>query len=133
RRLGPPGSRPCHPPRRDPGRSGCSPRARPAPRVSNTRSPNTTRGSSPPITPAMAARLGSTTTIHSWIFNNTAIYGSLSEQSVRLAEYLIELGRGRASDPNRPIWLQEIGAPLPPLTGNETVEFLRRSVEHALD
>ena len=86
-----------------------------------------------PFTPAMAARLGSTTTIHSWIFNNTAIYGSLSEQSVRLAEYLIELGRGRASDPNRPIWLQEIGAPLPPLTGNETVEFLRRSVEHALD
>ena len=87
-----------------------------------------------PFTPAMAARLGSTTTIHSWIFNNTAkIYGSLSEQSVRLAEYLIELGRGWATDPNRPIWLQEISAPMPPLTAEQPVEFLRRSAEHALD
>lgn len=87
-----------------------------------------------PFTPAMAARLGSTTTIHSWIFNNTAkIYGNLSEQSVRLAEYLIELGRGWAIDPHRPIWLQEIGAPLPPLSADQPVEFLRRAVTHALD
>lgn len=87
-----------------------------------------------PFTPAMAARLGSATTIHSWVFNGTAArYGNLSEQSVRLAEYLIELGRGWADDPSRPIWLQEIGAPMPPLGADEPVEFLERSLAHALD
>lgn len=30
---------------------------------------------------------------------------------MRLAEYLIELGWGRATDAHRPIWLQEIDAP----------------------
>ncbi|QGH70669.1 cellulase family glycosylhydrolase [Pseudactinotalea sp. HY158] len=87
-----------------------------------------------PFTPAMAARLGSATTIHSWVFNGTAArYGNLSEESVRLAEYLIELGRGWATDPARPIWLQEIGAPMPPLAADQPVEFLERSLAHALD
>lgn len=86
------------------------------------------------FTPALAARRGHSTTVHSWIFNGTSkLYGGMSEQSMRLAEYLIELGRGWAEDPNRPIWLQEIGAPAPHVTAEDAPAFLEGSLEHALD
>ncbi len=64
------------------------------------------------FTPAHASRLGAMTTIHSWIFNGTAQrYGGRSIAADRHAEYLIELSRAFATDPDRPIWLQEVGAP----------------------
>jgi len=87
-----------------------------------------------PFTPAATARQGAMTTIHSWVFNGTAQrYGGLSEESARLAEYLIELGRGWAVDPHRPLWLQEIGAPEPHVPETDAADFARRSVAHALD
>lgn len=87
-----------------------------------------------PFTPQLAARLGARTTVHSWIFNGTAErYGGLSEQSVRLAEYLVELGRGYASDPHREVWLQEVGAPAPHVSAAEAPEFARRTLDHVLD
>ena len=82
-----------------------------------------------PFLPTHASRHGDVTAVHSWIFNGTAQhYGAMSAQSVRHAEYLIELSRAFAADRARPVWLQEIGAPLNCLAESEAPEFCRRSV-----
>jgi len=82
-----------------------------------------------PFLPAHASRHGDVTAIHSWIFNGTAQhYGAMSPQSIRHAEYLIELSRAFATDPDRPVWLQEVGAPLNCLDESEAPEFCRRTV-----
>ncbi|MFC4137863.1 MULTISPECIES: glycosyl hydrolase [unclassified Microbacterium] len=84
------------------------------------------------FTPAHASRLGAMTTVHSWIFNGTAQrYGGRSVASDRHAEYMIELSRAFATDPNRPIWLQEVGAPSNCLTPEETPGFLEATVRSA--
>ncbi|MFJ4174603.1 glycosyl hydrolase [Microbacterium sp. NPDC089696] len=86
-----------------------------------------------PFLPAHAARLGDVTTVHSWIFNGTAArYGGLSAQSVRHAEWMIELSKAFAVDPDRQVWLQEVGAPSMNLTDDEMPEFAARTVEAAL-
>ena len=82
-----------------------------------------------PFLPTHASRYGDVTAVHSWIFNGTAQhYGAMSAQSVRHAEYLIELSRAFAADPARPVWLQEIGAPLNCLAESDAPEFCRRAV-----
>lgn len=87
-----------------------------------------------PFTPAGTARHGAMSTVHSWIFNGTAQrYGGMSEQSFRLAEYLIEVVRGWSADPQRPIWLQEIGAPAPYVAAEDAAQFTDRSLRYALD
>lgn len=84
------------------------------------------------FTPALASRLGSMTTVHSWIFNGTAQrYGGRSAASDRHAEYMIELSRAFATDPARPIWLQEVGAPSNCLAPEETPGFLEATVRSA--
>lgn len=84
------------------------------------------------FTPAHASRLGEMTTIHSWIFNGTAQrYGGRSVASDRHAEYLIELSRAFATDRDRPVWLQEVGAPSNCLTDDETPGFLEATVRSA--
>lgn len=84
------------------------------------------------FTPAHAARLGAMSTVHSWIFNGTAQrYGGRSVASQRHAEYMIELARGFATDPDRPIWLQEVGAPSNCLAPEETPEFLEATIRSA--
>jgi hypothetical protein len=84
------------------------------------------------FTPALASRLGAMTTVHSWIFNGTAQrYGGRSAASDRHAEYMIELSRAFATDPTRPIWLQEVGAPSNCLTPEETPGFLEATVRSA--
>ncbi|MFK4788714.1 glycosyl hydrolase [Microbacterium sp. ZW T5_56] len=83
--------------------------------------------------PTHAARLGAMTTVHSWIFNGTAQrYGGRSTASDRHAEYMIELSRAFATDPSRPIWLQEVGAPSNCLEPAETPDFLEATVRSAL-
>jgi hypothetical protein len=73
------------------------------------------------------------TTIHSWIFNGTAQrYGGRSVAADRHAEYLIELSRAFATDPARPIWLQEVGAPSNCLDESEMPGFLEATVRSAL-
>jgi hypothetical protein len=73
------------------------------------------------------------TTVHSWIFNGTAAtYGALSPQSVRHAEWMIELSRAFAADPRRQVWLQEVGAPSMNLAESEMPEFCARTIEAAL-
>lgn len=64
-----------------------------------------------PFTPVQAANLGDMTTIHSWVFNGTAQgYGAMSEECTAHALYLAELSRAFARNPDRPVWLQEVGA-----------------------
>ncbi|MEV7619555.1 glycosyl hydrolase [Microbacterium sp. NPDC089321] len=84
------------------------------------------------FTPALAARLGAMTTVHSWIFNGTAQrYGGRSQASDRHAEYMIEVSRAFATDPHRSTWLQEVGAPSNCLTDDETPGFLEATVRNA--
>ncbi|MFD4635965.1 glycosyl hydrolase [Lentzea sp. NPDC058436] len=86
-----------------------------------------------PFVPTHASRLGDMTTVHSWIFNGTAArYGALSPQSVRHAEWMIELSKAFATDPARKVWLQEVGAPSMNLAEAEMPEFCARTVEAAL-
>lgn len=86
-----------------------------------------------PFLPVHAARLGDITTVHSWIFNGTATrYGGLAPQSVRHAEWMIELSKAFATDPQRQVWLQEVGAPSMNLADHEMPEFATRTVEAAL-
>lgn len=86
-----------------------------------------------PFVPTHASRLGDVTTVHSWIFNGVADrYGALSDESVRHAEWMIELSRAFASDLERPVWLQEVGAPDRHLAEREMPEFLERTVAAAL-
>ena len=81
------------------------------------------------FTPALASRLGDITTVHSWIFNGTAQkYGGRSVASDRHAEYMIELARAFATDPTKPIWLQEVGAPSNCLTPEQTPDFLEATL-----
>lgn len=84
------------------------------------------------FTPALAARLGAMTTVHSWIFNGTAQrYGGRSAASDRHAEYLIEVSRAFATDPRRRTWLQEVGAPSNCLADDEMPDFLEATVRAA--
>ncbi|MCI1914833.1 MAG: glycosyl hydrolase [Bifidobacteriaceae bacterium] len=84
--------------------------------------------------PQHATNYGDITSIHSWVFNGTAQrYGAVSEQSTRHAEYLIELSKAFASDPARPVWLQEIGAPENVIEREQAPQFCREAVEHALE
>lgn len=84
------------------------------------------------FTPALAARLGSMTTVHSWIFNGTAQrYGGRSAASDRHAEYMIEVSRAFATAPHRRTWLQEVGAPSNCLTDDEMPGFLEATVRNA--
>ncbi|CAH0214016.1 glycoside hydrolase 5 family protein [Microbacterium foliorum] len=85
------------------------------------------------FTPAHASRLGEMTTIHSWIFNGTAQrYGGRSVASDRHAEYLIELSRAFATDRQRPVWLQEVGAPSNCLDESEMPGFLEATLRSAV-
>ncbi|NDL58995.1 glycosyl hydrolase [Phytoactinopolyspora mesophila] len=87
-----------------------------------------------PFLPTHASRMGDMTAIHSWIFNGTAQhYGGMSQESLRHAEYLIELSRAFAVQPDRPIWLQEIGAPLNCLEEHQAADFCEHTVRHAAD
>ncbi|WP_433545162.1 glycoside hydrolase 5 family protein [Streptomyces sp. CA-294286] len=86
-----------------------------------------------PFTPAHAARLGGATTVHSWVFNGTAQrHGRDGAATVHHAEYLMELSRAWATDPARPVWLQEVGAPAPLIPAEHAARFVTATVENAL-
>jgi len=87
-----------------------------------------------PFLPRHASRAGDMTVIHSWIFNGTAQhYGSMSPESLRHAEYLVELSRAFATDAQRDVWLQEIGAPHNVLDDADVLDFATAAVCHAAD
>ncbi|MBB5118825.1 glycosyl hydrolase [Streptomyces eurocidicus] len=87
-----------------------------------------------PFTPAHSARLGAMTAVHSWVFNGTAQrYGPTGAATERHAAYLIELSKAWAEDPDRPVWLQEVGAPAPHIAPEGAAAFTRATLAHALD
>src|SRR5699024_11851160 len=49
------------------------------------------------------------------------------------SEYLTELSGAFATEPERSVWLQEIGAPLNVLEAAEAPDFCTRAVRHAAD
>ncbi|ARZ66432.1 glycosyl hydrolase [Streptomyces sp. HU2014] len=87
-----------------------------------------------PFTPAHSARLGAMTAVHSWVFNGTAQrHGPTGAATERHAAYLVELSKAWADDPDRPVWLQEVGAPAPHIPPERAAAFTRATLAHALD
>ncbi|MGW0061625.1 glycoside hydrolase 5 family protein [Streptosporangium sandarakinum] len=83
-----------------------------------------------PFHPADNVDLGDLTTVHSWVFNGVSeIDGPLGPATVTHADYLVELAAATALDPARPVWLQEIGVPLPDVPGADAAEFVRRTLD----
>ena len=65
-----------------------------------------------PFTPRHAVTRGASTTVHSWVFSQVGPrYGAGHPALTSFPRYLLELGRAWSPDPERPIWLQEVGAP----------------------
>lgn len=85
-----------------------------------------------PFHPADAVDLGDLTTVHSWVFNGTSrIDGPLGPATLSLAEYLVDLAA--AMDPDRGVWLQEIGAPRPDVPADAAAEFVERTLTGVAD
>jgi len=83
-------------------------------------------GADHPFHPADVVDLGDVSSVHSWVFNGTsAIDGPLGPATVTHADYLVELAAGLAGDPDRPVWLQEVGAPGPDIPAGLAAEFTR--------
>ncbi|MEV7417679.1 glycosyl hydrolase [Streptomyces sp. NPDC089919] len=87
-----------------------------------------------PFTPAQAARLGAMTAVHSWVFNGTAQrHGPTGTATEHHAAYLVELAKAWAADPDRPVWLQEVGAPAPLIAPDRAAAFTTATLTAALD
>ncbi|MEV7178034.1 glycosyl hydrolase [Kitasatospora sp. NPDC093679] len=87
-----------------------------------------------PFTPSHAARIGTATAVHSWVFNGTAQrHGPEAAATGQHAAYLVELSKAWADDPHRPVWLQEVGAPAPHIPAGRAAAFARTTVANALD
>lgn len=90
--------------------------------------------STQPFTPAHAATVGDMTVVHSWVFNNTAqLYGPDAFETAAHARYLTEIARAFQTDPDRPVWLQEVGAPQNVLPAASVDGFIRRTVAEMAD
>ncbi len=86
-----------------------------------------------PFTPTHAATLGDATTVHSWVFNGTSErHGPDGAATEHHAEYLIELAHAWAEDPDRLVWLQEVGAPAPDIHADRAADFAEATVANAL-
>ena len=84
-----------------------------------------------PFHPVDAVDVGDLTTVHSWVFNGVSrVDGPLGPATLTHADYLIELAK--SLDPERPVWLQEIGVPGPDIPVDLQAEFTRRTVETVL-
>jgi len=82
-----------------------------------------------PFGPRDVAALGDASSVHSWVFNGTSdIDGPLGDATTSHAAYLVELAVA-CGGPQRPVWLQEVGAPLPDIPAELTAEFVRRTVD----
>ncbi|MEU1624421.1 glycosyl hydrolase [Streptomyces sp. NPDC020096] len=87
-----------------------------------------------PFTPAHSAQLGAMTAVHSWVFNGTAQrHGATGTATEHHAAYLIELSKAWADRPDRPVWLQEVGAPAPHIPPEHAAAFTEATVANALD
>ena len=92
-------------------------------------------GDDHPFTPEASARKGDLTTVHPWVFSGDCArrYGPRSPQVLHLAEYGTELAKAYATDPDRPVWVQETGAPEPHIPAADAPEFARATVRNAAE
>jgi hypothetical protein len=92
-------------------------------------------GDDHPFTPEASARKGDLTTVHPWVFSGDCArrYGPRSPQVLHLAEYGTELAKAYATDPARPVWIQETGAPEPHIPAADAPEFARATVRNAAE
>ncbi len=87
-----------------------------------------------PFTPTHAANLGDMTVLHSWVFNGTAqVYGPDAFETRAHARYLTEVARAFQADPDRPVWVQEVGAPRNVLPRASVAPFIDATVEQLAD
>jgi len=86
-----------------------------------------------PFHPVDVVDLGELSTVHSWVFNGVSrVDGPLGPATITHADYLVELAKATSLDPQRPVWLQEIGVPGPDIPVELQAEFTRRTVETVL-
>ncbi|WP_030663253.1 glycoside hydrolase 5 family protein [Streptomyces cellulosae] len=92
-------------------------------------------GDDHPFTPRASARKGDLTTVHPWVFSGDCArrYGPRSPQVLHLAEYGTELAVAYAEDPDRPVWVQETGAPEPHIPAADAPAFARATVRNAAE
>jgi endo-1,4-beta-mannosidase len=83
-----------------------------------------------PFSIADVVSLGAASSVHSWVFNGAAaVDGPLALASTSHADYLVELAAAAATDPGRPVWLQEVGAPIPPVASGDTAQFAASTLD----
>ncbi|MDO5676773.1 MAG: hypothetical protein Q4G35_04610 [Propionibacteriaceae bacterium] len=86
-----------------------------------------------PFTPELATTKGDLTTVHSWVFG--ALGPRLGKDHPSLpwfARYLCELANAWSPDPNRPVWLQEVGAPLSHISPEKAADFVTDTCRNLL-
>ncbi|MDO5729580.1 MAG: hypothetical protein Q4P71_08160 [Actinomycetaceae bacterium] len=85
---------------------------------------------SQPFTPLSAATKGDLTTVHSWVFGRVGPrFGRGAECLPWFARYLCELAYAWSPDPNRRVWLQEIGAPETYVDIDKAPQFLTDTID----
>ena len=86
-----------------------------------------------PFGAADAAEFGDLTSVHSWVFNGVSdVDGPLGPATRSHADYLVELAQAVATTPDRPVWLQEFGAPRPDIPAELAGQFTTATIEHVL-
>lgn len=84
-----------------------------------------------PFSAADVTTLGDVSSVHSWVFNGTSrVDGPLGPATTSHAAYLARLA-GACGAADRPVWLQEVGAPLPDVPVDAAPQFVRHTVEAA--
>lgn len=82
-----------------------------------------------PFSAADVTTLGDVSSVHSWVFNGTSrVDGPLGPAMTSHAAYLARLA-GACGAPDRPVWLQEVGAPLPDVPREAAPQFVMRTVQ----
>ncbi|WP_296136700.1 hypothetical protein [uncultured Tessaracoccus sp.] len=87
-----------------------------------------------PFTPRHAVTAGDVTTVHAWVFMQVAPhFGADHPMMTGFPRYLLELARAWSPDPDRPLWLQEVGAPRPFVPDASAAAYVSGVVDAVLD
>lgn len=91
-----------------------------------------------PFHPHDVTEVGDLSSVHSWVFNGVARVDPpaapdrpLGRATLSHAAYLVELAAATATDPQRPVWLQEVGAPAPEVGPTHVEGFVRETLAAA--
>lgn len=89
---------------------------------------------SQPFTPRHAVTRGTATAVHSWVFAQVGPrFGARHPALALFPRYLLELARAWSPGPERPLWLQEIGAPRTCVSDEDAPRFVAGTVEAIRD